>query len=370
MRAGFVGRMGPTSARGNLRKWGAAVAAARNGERNAIICCLGDSTTAGAGGAQINGGMDGGRAVAYPKVLASYLNTNVHRAYASSYNGTQGRSSTSYPLYNPEAVFDTAADWTGNGNTFGSFLLQGNVNNSRFKWTPDFEVDTFEVYGVDISNAGNVNVYFNGSGTAAYTYNSNSGTPALTKRTFTVALGTNTIELAKTDQTLFYISQIVAYNSAEKSILVFNGGSPSFTAQNIATETNPYSSLNALRALRPDLTIINVGLNDFLSPPAEATWKGYVQSMINAAKASGDAVLSFPNSRGSGNEPTFRQWMQDLAAANNIMYLDVAADCLGTVAQANANGDMSGDSLHPNGQGYFKIGNDYYGPNISRGLLL
>src|SRR5688572_9132609 len=100
-----------------LPLWTAAVRAMQAGTRNAKLCLLGDSTTAGRNSVVGDGGV---KSQSPGYVMASLLTASGIPASARSFNGSQNVSpatrvagGTSGP-YDPTITFEDVADWTLN----------------------------------------------------------------------------------------------------------------------------------------------------------------------------------------------------------------------------------------------------------------
>lgn len=338
--------------------WSAAVNAMKAGMRNAKIVCWGDSTTKGTG-ALGSGSPTNARSHSYPFKLAGLLGAAGIASKASSVHGMNGETtSTLYAAYNPEASFDTPADWTQVAQTWGGLAFRTNINSSKMHWTPTGQVDTFEIYVAKLATGGTMNVSFDSSGTPTETFGT-GGTPSdLIKKTYSVALGTHTIDFHKSGGSECIVMHCIAYNSAVKNVLILNGGQGGATAAQMSQSTVGYSHIQTVTAFAPDLCIINCGLNDFAGT-SQASFEASLNLMVDTAQLSGDALLVFPNSRGNGNEPSFVTYFQNVAAAQNVPFINIQ-NVLGSLAVANAAGDMSGDSLHPSEQGYTKIAQFIY----------
>jgi lysophospholipase L1-like esterase len=338
-----------------LSKWHAAIAAVRAGTRNATIICVGDSTTMGAGSNGTNGSTTNARVNSYPAQLTSLLADRsapipaLHQS-VNAFSGVSGNGSN-YNAYNPTVTFATPTDWTPNINTLGGKAFGSTVSNSRMIWSPPNSVDTFEVIFLTSTNGGTMSVYMDGSATPTESFSVSAGANGNLRKTYSVSLGVHSIEFAKTAGTFVQIANIWAYDSTNKKVNILNAGTASANAATLAANSDNASSISLINAIAPDLTIINTGLNDFPANTAQASFQASLNALIDAATASGSAVLEFPNSRGNANENTFFGYFQNVSKARHVPLLDLRT-VFGNLTQANAAGYMSGDSLHPSGLGY------------------
>jgi len=325
----------------------AAISNTQAGLSNTIAVCVGDSTT---GGVNSNGGLlFNSRTTAYPSAFAGFVSSQIHSARASSVNGNQALNLTDYVSYNPEVSFANPANWSLDGSTFGGNLFRANATNSRMIWTPTGTTDTFEFLYPIVPGIGTISVYFNGSATPVETFSA-AGTLGLGKKTYTVPSGTNSIEIARTAGGVIFVASLTAYNSAQKQVLIFNGGLPSGTAASIASNGAPYEGLGMITALQPDMTFIVVGLNDFTPDTPQAVFEAAYGSLVDAGLVTGDVVAVLPNDINHVNQAKFNGYIANVAAAKGIALMDMRT-ALGTLAQATANGYMQ-DPVHPNNIGY------------------
>lgn len=318
-----------------LPRWGAALNGVLNGTRNATVCCVGDSLTANSAANGQN------RSLSYPSKLAGYMTANGVAAKYSAVNGTNNKSTpANYTTYQPNVTFATPGDWTMNGTTYGGQCFQTLVLNSRYIVTFSETVDTIEIVLMPSAGNGGVgSIYIDGGGTAIGTINTNlTGAPPQ-RRTYTVAPGAHTVEIAMTSGTVLFVSQVWAYNSAVKNVLIHNGGQPSDTTLAML------SGVSTIRQLAPDLGIIMASTNDQTAGTTQASFESSLTSLVSVIQESGDALLVFPPSRNAGAEANFAQWYQNVDTAKNCQIIDVRS-VFGTFAQAQAAGYMAPDNVH------------------------
>lgn len=157
-------------------------------------------------------------------------------------------------------------------------------------------------------------------------------------------------------------------SSTQKRLFFVNAGARAWNSTNDASigwtnESQPWSPLNAINTLwKPDLTIINLGINDYRSGGSGITvaqYKANIQKIINKAKLSGDVILCVPNNINPNNngpipDTQFHQALYELATTNDIPLINFAA-VLGSYEESVANGTQR-DNLHPNQAGYDAMG--------------
>jgi lysophospholipase L1-like esterase len=326
----------------NLSNWAAAKAATRN----AILIPWGDSTVAGFG--SVAGGSTGCVNNGWPAQLAALLSGASYSSCIASHNSTVG-------------TIDSRVNWgswTQDSNaTFGGHCVT-TAGTTTFSFTPTNQIDTIVLLNLQNTGLGTLTVNVDGGATLATVVT--SGTGSMKKTTISCALGNHTINIQRTSGGSTYIHGIVAYNSAVKEISVLNGGWISGTSTNISQTGTFLTPLDVYKDYTPDLTIIEGGvINDMrgASPAVPLTTsQANLQTMITAAKVSGDAILLTPaplNPGQAGVAPTLTvqaSWvamMKALAYSNNIPMIDPWTLFGGTYQAA----DMF-DDLHPNGTGY------------------
>jgi lysophospholipase L1-like esterase len=198
-----------------------------------------------------------------------------------------------------------------------------------------------------------------------------AGSPALTKTTLVCA--SPTINFWKAQRISgggnLFIAMMDCYDSTKKSVRVFNAGWSSSRCSDWKVTTSPWSPLNALIALNPDLVVIQPGINEYNnagdqtgSPSSTvggqfpATFQADLEIIVTALIAAGiDVILRthYP-SQNSSKTLVMQKAYRDVTiavAANHSLIVDDVWGKLTTWEQANGKGWMA-DSLHPVGEGY------------------
>ena len=298
----------------------------------------GDSTTAGFGAVT--------RADAWPRRLATLLASR------------GGRETNLFSDHNLAASYDPrmvrSAGWSKNSSkTLGGFFWLNSTTDNAMTFTPQASYDTVELFGYG-AQAITVTI---GSGTpVSFT---TAGGSVLTKKTLTCAeagLDAGAWPIAVTRNGAAVFCGLNAFDAAT-GIDVMNVGTSGWKVAEFSGSA--FSASAGISLIAPDLTIINVGINDFnqVTPTTEAAFKAGVQTLIDRGKISGDVMLVIPNDTGAvhaANRTAFAQYLRDVATLNGLVApLDLAA-ALGSYAAADTAGDML-DSLHPSAQGHGKI---------------
>lgn len=334
--------------RSSLLNWKVARDNARSGKSNGVILALGDSTTVGFGS----------QGASFVNMKSGSWSTQL--AAALSAGGVLSASqncfcdfgyTTNAPTYDPRL---SVASWTLNsgvqamaGQTWSASSAAGNLS-----FTPSVQTDTCDIYYVTNTTTGSFNANVNG-GTNTLV---NSGVAAgYGKLTISGSLGSNTYNVAFASGASVFIVGFNAYNSAAKQISVLNFGQGGATSAQILN--NVWASPNALiGVLAPALTIVQLGINDWLQGTGNSGLSSNVQTLITAAKPSGDVLLLTPIQGSPANEPFVTQQpyldvYPQLALANNEVMLDVNRRWGGFLT-ANNNGFYYADGTHGSLSGY------------------
>lgn len=337
-----------------LPKWRTAVAGVKSGQNNGKLLALGDSTTFGTGSNNSNSGNL--RPQSYPTQLAAMLSSSGISAFSNSFSG-DGASGES-TLFNDFRV--TRGSWiqnTGNYTLGGSLFVATNNSLGPFQYLPIYPVDTFVVYYPTLVSGGALfSIDINGSGSIAI--NPNTGVSGVASQVISAPLGINTINITWTSGTQAFFGTIRAYNSAQSCVDIINAGWPGATSTNLSLNNSNYAPLPTIGVLAPDLTILNCGINEWLTGSSVATYTTNTQAIITECRLSGDVIIVTPNPTASSTTPVATQQpfinaMYALAISNNIPLVDVWSRLS---PQANYTSlYWTGNALHPNMKGYADI---------------
>lgn len=333
-----------------LPKWRAALAKAKAGVANARYLTVGDSITSGS--YSNNSATGDWTALAWPKQLAAMLSATGVPADAHSFFG--------FGSYTRDAriAIGSWANWGFNsvgGNYYASSSATGPL-----AFTPAAPVDTFVVWFTR-NNVSAGTLAYNVNGGSAGTQ-SQAGTSALASVTITCPLGVNTLNLTNSTGTGFvYVTGIEAYDSTRKCVNVLNAGwAGSTTADWTTAVLAAYDPYN-LSALSPDLTVIQLGSNDMNVPVNVGAYAKNLQTLVTAAKVTGDVVLqTFPPSVVATYGPLamqaqYYQAILALAAANNVPVVDVFGRWVSYELSSPLGYYSTVSPIHPQGAGLADI---------------
>lgn len=358
-----------------LRKVSTAVAKVRAGLSNARLLVIGDSTDRGSiGGTWPSGSY----ATCWPSRLASMLNSYfAPTAYDNLWcDGALGNSNfdLNETRVSRGAWFVDVAVYSGGGNVFKT----SSGGTSGFVFTPLGTWDTVDIYvpifkynGTSYANNGLLTFKIDGSAPSSgvATFNTNTGVDGLQKITIGAAsVGTHALTILQ-DSRAGYQTDLIGldcYTSTTKKILVEQmGWSGSKTPDWVANSALTYSPLSMIAAVAPDLTIINLTINDLISGTSVATWAANMQTIITTAKASGDVIIRIgnpttsPETNHPGLAETYVTAAIALASANSCLLMDTRARWV-SASNASTIGYLGADGVHPTAVGYCDISQFVY----------
>lgn len=323
----------------NTRK---AFAGALAGTRAGKILCVGDSTTWGRLSGTTGNPSDG-----YPHWLEKLL------------GGVPGLAipPANVPLTDPRWVAGTGWSIAPFGFANGAAYLASAGAVGALTFTPGVLCDTFDVYWLGGPSNGTVQASVGGAtATAVVTTNA---TPGWYKTTVTapgLAVG-HTLTFQTVTTNPVYIAGVSAYDSTTPGLRIGNAG-VSGTTSALWADATARSSLNGIRAVAPDLTIVMLGINDAGASVSVATWEANITAIVQAAQESGDVLLMsvVPSQSGvkAPIELTYQQALGELADSLDCGWVDIWTLFGGSYATANALGYMA-DSDHPTPLGYAVI---------------
>lgn len=260
--------------------WRAAREAVVAGTSDAKILCIGDSTTIGAG--TLTGTPD-----SYPYLIASQL-------------ATEGVPSARGLAVGPRAIgpdvrWSVGAGWTE--EAFGwaaNSSMKGAVGSSALTFTDTTLADRYDVYYWTANGAGSVTAQATGG--SAVTQDTHSLSVNIQK--FTVSAGsaatTNVLTITNASAAEVHIVSVEPWHSTVKRVRVANAGVAGATTTAWVDPKSGAGSPNCIRAYAPDLTIINLGINDAFTPLAVETYLANIQTLIDVASETGDVLIHLP----------------------------------------------------------------------------
>jgi lysophospholipase L1-like esterase len=345
-----------------MQCWQRAIARVRAGTGRARLLVLGDSTNCGAGAGL--GGMcrlHGAYANGWPQLLARLAAPLVPFS-ANSLVGTQGVTEVAPELYDPRVA--PGAGWAAASNTGtvggGLWGFTGSTA-SAFAFTPTGAFDTLTIRYAQQPRFGSFTVTLDGGpplGSVA-----TSGVPAYKAVTYRVPPGAGTVNILPGADGRLFIGAIEASNSAVPAADVLQGAWFGARAQNFSNAGTPWAPLNAIPLFAPDLTVINLTINDSNKSTAPGEYQLQMQQIISAARQTGDVLLmvgapSKTVQALDGTLDSFIAIINLLALTNGCPVLDLKQRW-GGYAEAQAAFPYC-DSLHPGALAYQDVARAIY----------
>lgn len=339
----------------NFRKWRKALARVRTGEGYAKLLCVGDSLTQG--GSALYGTNPVFRNN-WPHKLQIMMNAYYAPTQIGLCSGGKGDQGL-----DTRFTLGTGWSWAASGVGFATHSLQSTGGTAgTMAYAPGYACDTADIYyKVHNSNQGNSSVSVDGGSSTTLT---GVGTPSrVQKTTITFTLGsahviTLTGATGGVGSGNFDLIGIDAYDSTTPCVRVGLLGRSSSKVDDWRFNGYPgsgFQSLDSLAAAQPDLTIINLGVNDAGAAVSLASYISGMAEIIQVAQLTGDVLLTgvIPsnNSTTEALELSYSSaGIPQLATTYGCGVVDWNARW-GTFASANAAGLMV-DNLHPTGIGY------------------
>lgn len=320
----------------------AMVARVKRGAGRGLIVWKGDSTTVGQGGGTTADGygLTNARPNRPPAVLASLLSAAGVATLDNAMVGDNGMTiAGGFALAGYDARFAA-----GNGNFAGGLDFAGGSYRSPGtgpdSFTPDGPVDRFEVV-IFNSNGYTLTFLIDGAAPEAITVAGATGSPAATvsgdtvnvatpgsgfTRLIITAAATHTLSWRANAMNLGAIRSVTGYASGDRAIDQLVHASLGASAAQQAASGNAWQNLDALGFDAPDLTIINLGLNDMNNAVSAASYQASLQALVAKGKASGDVLLAFPHPAAAPyntNVAALRSAAADVAAASGVAFISL-----------------------------------------------
>ncbi len=351
----------------NTIKTRAAVARVLSGSGFGKVCVIGDSTTMGAFSNGVT--FAGNKPLAFPAQLAKILNSYGVPATNDSWFGSGNvapATAAGYNAYNTAVTFPIAGFAPGAIQGLGAFAMASTTSGATLAFTPTIAFDTVDIYFLGGVPAGTFNVNVDGGASLQLVTPSGTHLPQVVTISG-IALATHTLNIVTTSTNGVFIAgtavrasgtpRIEVYNAGWSAAEVLNPGNGAVSYAQPADGTHQYVYFAALPVVAPDLTIINLTINDIdLQPSSVSFYQAALQTMVTQALASGDCWLMVGNPGNKASWTTnpgvagaYQAAVYSLAASNNIPIVDITARWV-SYAVTNpvmAYGDAGTNALHP-----------------------
>ncbi len=294
---------------------------------NMPVAVLGTSIPMGQGA---NGTQVGSRAQSWPARLAYYANAAGIDARNDSFfgDGNTASQGLSYTAYDPRISVGTG--FTASGALYalgGRMWTASSTSLSPLTFTPTNSFDRVTIYGVNAPGNGSIECKINGLTDNFFVQNA---ALAMSKVTFNaMTLAVQPIALTAPSVPC-YIAGVETYNSAKSSMMIANFGRGLAKASDLTIAAQPFDPLNAFKFYAPTLTLISLSTNDILAAVSPVAFAADLQTLITAAKASGDVILvkEHPIDPSQANaslavQQTYVATMKALALSNDIALVNL-----------------------------------------------
>lgn len=307
-----------TAAWALTQKWRLALAKVRDGARDAKILFVGDSITTGYG---------------------DTTTSTVPTIGSFPYRASTLFNSPLYPAAPGLGIPPTATGdivdqrWTvgtgwslGTSVGFAQNMYTGTSPAGTLVFTPGAVgvYDSFDVYYVGTTGTGTLTA--TATGGTPVVQNMTSGCTGICKITATALLPSTTNALTLSMTGLGYIVGVEPFYSNVPTIRFANAGVGGSTTTEWA-DSGSFYSLASIEAYQPDLTIIELGVNDAGASISAATVQTNLEAIITAAQISGDVIImTMPPSSGtpySTYELLYQPVFALLSASYNAPLIDV-----------------------------------------------
>lgn len=349
-------------------KWKSAVTAVKAGTASAKVLCIGDSTTYGTAASMPEGWMGQN---SWPSVMAKYLDRHVVPAERGL--AIPPSDGSSVPERTVDSRWTLGADWSrattaglGLGGKNSVYMGVPGSTYLDFK-DPYIVADRFDIYYLRISTStwGTFRAVVGGGGTPVDVNTAGAASSSVEMVTITAPTrAANQLMRIRNSGASgnVYIIGVEAWDSTRRHVRVANAGSSGSTSSGWLTPHSSFADawnvFGFLKAYKPDLTIIDLGINDANpdSPLAVATFLANVKRIADAAAAEGSAVL-FKTMIPSGGDRNTRE-AQYVAALKGLSPRRAILDLFTHYSyERNYDRGWMNDSAHGNDSMYADVGN-------------
>ena len=334
------------------------------------IVFKGDSTTAGAGGGDPASPVQlaGARARRTSAVLASLLSAKGCPTLDNAIVGDQGCAGyVSLPAYDPRVAYAGQAWQPDGGQTFagGNYLY---ASGGALLFTPTTAIDTVEIvvyrlpstFTVLIDGQPPLLTTSAGGSVAGNVVSVDAAANGFVR--IRAEVPASAICTVRIESSGGILRSIAAHARALPAIDILNHASNgAASAQQGATGSGAWFGREALAFDAPDLTIVNLGLNDIAPGVAIAAYTANLQAIITHAKMSGDVLLVFPHPSGGAfatDAAAYRDAAASLAVGNGVAFLSLF-DYFGGVFTPALQARMADGLVHGNADFYAEVAETY-----------
>ncbi len=328
----------------------------------ASIVAIGDSTTRGFGSEVSNW-----TALSYPAELAASLTAD---GIGTQTDNFLGGGIVSGNTIDTRIALVGGASWFGGTDAGGNFI-QTNAAGEGFDFTLNAPAvyDRVTISYIDLGS-GSTTISLNGGPALATLKFGNTGN-TLTQTIDIPAGSYSELSVRATNSNVTYIQGASFWNSTDPSTQVYNAGisgwdsgaadTSYYNGSLITGSTNGFGETAGVVAIKPTLTLIDLGINDLihsLDTPAQ-TVTNISQMVANLRAAGSDVIIVLPNPFDDPSYatefPALRAALEAYSLAQNVPIIDLSATYDDNFEALYDSGLMS-DAYHPDATLYADIG--------------
>lgn len=332
-----------------------------------IALNMGDSTEAGSYGPGA-GGLVGARLYCLAQQFANVITRPGLQAFSENWMGDGGAADVANTLtqYNP--LVTLGSGWASDATitTLGGRPIKSTTASTSLTYSTWSECDTYVVYVR--RQAGGGSITLSRAGDTSQGPISTAGAEGVIVLTFKGALATTAISIdhdATTNPVT--VLGIDAYNSTIPQVRCISGAYAGSKVAQWADSTNPYSALNMMQLINPDLLELGPCINDWVAGTAignaatSGTVIGDLHKIIVAAKAQGTDVVvrsGVPSRITSATRATQKSYVdaiRDLCEVDGVVFQDTWTKW----GPQEVNPLWYFNVLHPNATGYRVMAETY-----------
>lgn len=333
----------------SLPKWKRGLAQMAAGVRDAVVCIVGSSHSAG------QYPTNDAKRNSWPWLLATKLTTAGIQAWPYAYCGDDqytipAGGGTS--VYDPYVSF--SAGWSksaSRSSQFGGNVVLTTTTGATFTHAIPVATDTYTITAYQGSGYGTFTIAANGGGVLA-TVNCDNPTPGEKVTTVTVAPGVNSfaITVTSTGSKPVKIARSLPNDSRFKKVLIYNGARSAANSTDLSNNVAPENSyLLGLTNLAPDLTLVQGPVTNAAGAgESAATFTANMTAVYNIAAVSGSVLMMDDPASAVGtvtlaNQTLYRNLDATIAYGNGAPFL--SAYEIGTYELGQPRG-LYGDTVH------------------------
>lgn len=172
-------------------------------------------------------------------------------------------------------------------------FFQGNPNSAGYMtYSFGSAITDVEVYViVNGTNSASVGVY-NSSNTLIQTLNTNNATATASAFQVTGSFPDGIVKFKNNGAANCYVCANIAWNSAEKSILLVRGSYSGAAVGDYTATTNVWSGMGFFPAIKPDLTIVSLTINDIFAGTTRSNYNTGLSYIADFVVRYGDLIVS------------------------------------------------------------------------------